>query len=72
MITATRNAVYAAENVARRIKELNAYHVEHPDLPRQDDVLQGYVNAIKAINEALPPYLRVDFVAYFAAETVVG
>jgi hypothetical protein len=45
-------ANYALLAVRARLEQLRQYHLNHPDLPRQDDVVAIYERAQKALVEA--------------------
>lgn len=40
--------------IKRRMHDIEDYHEKFPDLPRQDDVMQVYNDALKALNEQVP------------------
>lgn len=44
--------VFAAIAVDHRLEELEKYHIEHPELPRQDDVVANYSRAKQELEEA--------------------
>lgn len=52
------SANYCCIVLKRRIEEIDRYHFDHPELPRQDDVRRIYSDAYEAINSELPNYLR--------------
>lgn len=52
-------ASFAALAVENRMEQIHKYHADHPELPRQDDVLHVYSTALQCLNAALPEYARV-------------
>jgi hypothetical protein len=52
--TDVTTAMFLLTLVVRRLDEIEEFHTEHPNLPRQDDVKTVYEKARRELNEQLP------------------
>ena len=48
--------------VKRRMHEVEDYHEQHPELPRQDEVMLCYKEALDALNRAVPKDFQQEWV----------
>jgi hypothetical protein len=53
-----RAACFTAIALRNRIHEIEKYHLDHPDLPCQADVLDVYRTALGCVNAVLPEYAK--------------
>jgi hypothetical protein len=48
----TTSAYLLHAAISNRLEEITLYHINHPDLPRQDDIAAGYEAALDALRKA--------------------